>query len=318
MSWPRVSVVIPTFNRAGLLVQAVNSALAQTFQNLEVIVADDGSDDGTCDLLARYDQRVCVVQLDHSGLLGAVRNAALRRARGEYVAFLDSDDVWLPEKLERQVSLLDRDPAVGLVCSNARVIDENDNEMRQLYLRPEQGASGEVLAELVTVNFVIVSSAIARRRLVERAGGFGEDSRLRGIEDYDLWLRLAAVSKFAYVAEPLLAYREHRGSMRTGVTRPTYWTSLLVALDNLDRFLDANDPRRQMLLRRRRAELFVELARAQRSELGKKASMRSLREAVRVDAGTAAKSLLSRITRDASRAARSALRSAVRKGPTLP
>jgi glycosyltransferase involved in cell wall biosynthesis len=308
MSEPRVSVVIPTYNRAGYLAEAIDSVVAQSHDSCEILVADDGSEDETPDVLARYGGDIVFVKLEHSGLLGAVRNAGLRRARGELVAFLDSDDIWLPEKLERQISVLDRNPSVGLVCSNAVVIDQNGNQIRDFYLRPEQGSSGKVLEQLLDVNFVIVSSAVVRRELIDQAGGFREDVRLRGIEDYDLWLRVSAVSEVVYLPEALLQYREHAGSMRMEVPRTTHWISLLTSLDNLEHFLEESDPRRQKLLRRRRAELLVELARAQRSEVGRASALRSLRQATHLDARAAARQVLRSTAARALRSARNAVR----------
>ena len=121
--------------------------------------------------------------------------------------------------------VLDREPGVGLVCSNARVIDESGTEIRALYLTNE-AVSSDSLAALVNVNFVVISSAVARGELLERVGGFTEDIRLRGVEDYDLWLRVGAVSRLAYLAEPLLAYRRHRGSMMAGVPRRNTGTTV--------------------------------------------------------------------------------------------
>jgi glycosyltransferase involved in cell wall biosynthesis len=290
---PRVSVVIPTYNRGELLLEAVRSALTQTLADLEVIVADDGSSDASVDLVEGLaDDRVKVVRLAHTGLLGAVRNAGLRRARGEFIAFLDSDDVWDREKLERQLMVLDREPGVGLVCSNARVIDESGRETKALYLTYE-AVSSDSLAALVKVNFVLISSAVARRELLEHVGGFTEDIRLRGVEDYDLWLRVRAVSRLAYLPEPLLAYRRHRGSMMAGVPTSRYWTGVLAAVENLDRFLDENDPQRNRLLRPRRAELLTEVARAEAVERRPAAAIRSLAGAMRLDPVAAASLLLS-------------------------
>jgi glycosyltransferase involved in cell wall biosynthesis len=304
---PQVSVVIPTYNRARYLAEAIDSVVAQSHDAFEILVVDDGSEDETPDVLARYGDDVVFLKLEHSGLLGAVRNAGLRRARGELVAFLDSDDIWLPKKLERQISVLDRNPSVGLVCSNAVVIDQDGNKARDLYLRAEQGSSGNVLEQLLDVNFVIVSSAVVRRKLVDQVGGFREDERLRGIEDYDLWLRVGAISELVYLPEALLRYREHAGSMRMEVPRTNYWLSLLTALDNLERFLEEADPRRQKLLRRRRAELLVELARAQRSENGSATAFRSLREATHVDAVAVASHLMQSTATGVLRSARNAV-----------
>jgi glycosyltransferase involved in cell wall biosynthesis len=290
---PRVSVVIPTYNRSEFLLEAVRSVLAQTFSDLEVIVADDGSSDSSARLVEELaDDRVKVVRLAHTGLPAAVRNAGLQCARGEFLAFLDSDDVWDREKLERQLVVFDRDLEVGLVCSNARVVDESGRETRALYLTKEAVTSNS-LAGLVKVNFVVISSAVARRELVERVGGFTEDIRLRGVEDYDLWLRIGAISRLAYLPEPLLAYRRHEGSIMAGVPMSHYWTSVLAAFENLDKFLEDDDPEQSTLLRRRRAELLTELARAEAVERRPASAIRSLAGAMRLDPAAATSLLLS-------------------------
>lgn len=308
---PRVSVIIPTYNRGGLLSAAVRSAIGQTYDDLEVIVADDGSTDGSVESIAALGlTRVKFLRLDHSGLLGVVRNAGARRAQGELLAFLDSDDVWHPAKIERQVEILDRNPAVGLVCSNASVIDESGDPIRERYLGPpSEGASGDVLLRLLDENFVIVSSVVVRRELFERAGRFSTDHRLRGVEDYDLWLRISAISEFAYLPDLLLSYREHDGSMRFGIGREIYWRSLLTAFDNLSRFL-VNDGRGQVLLPRRRAQLLLALALSQAVDRRPLAAASSLCKAVRTDPATIASVLRSG---RALQAAREATRGALRK-----
>jgi glycosyltransferase involved in cell wall biosynthesis len=290
MGRPRVSVVIPTYNRATLLVEAVQSALAQTFGDVEVIIADDGSTDGSAELVAALgDERVELLRLDHSGMPAVARNAAFSRSRGEFVAFLDSDDVWFPEKLERQVAVLDRSQGVGLVCSNASIIDEDGNEIRRHYLPPGEGASGEVLEQLLEVNFVVNSSAVTRRTLIERAGAFSEDPRLRAVEDYDLWLRLGATCEVVYLAEVLVGYREHSESLRAHVPRMAHWAAVLGAVENLDRSLDAGDMRRKTLVRPRRARLLVQLARAELTERGPVAAARTLSRAVQLDPAAVAR-----------------------------
>ncbi len=312
---PRVSVVIPTYNRGGLLMEAVRSVLAQTFADLEVIVADDGSTDGSLDaVLGLADARVEVLRLAHSGRPAVARNAALAKARGELVALLDSDDVWVAEKLERQVNVLERDSSVGLVCSNARVIDGTGSEIRALFLCPDEPVRGG-LAALLEANFIVASSAVARRELVERVGGFSEDVRLRGVEDYDLWLRLGALSQLAYLPEPLVAYRRHGASVTTGVPTSQYWNAVLVAVENLDRFLDEADPQRRTLLRPRRAELLIERARAEAVERRPAAAVRSLTAAMLLDPAAASSLLLSGHT---LRRAREAVRVALGKAASAP
>jgi hypothetical protein len=223
------------------------------------------------------------------------------------VAFLDDDDIWLPGKLEVQVSVLDREPAVGLVCSNARVTDESGREIGPLMLRPDQGVSGDVLAELLGVNFVVDSSVVARRSLIERAGGFTELKHMRGVDDYDLWLRIAANTRIVYLPESLVYYREHGGSMRIGVPRSRHWSGVLEAVENVGRFLDVDDVRKSKLVKPRRAEYLVRLALAQRSELGARTAGRSLAAALKADPAAALSTLLWEPVDGRLRAARSAL-----------
>ncbi len=269
----RVSVIIPTYNRRELVRTAIASVLEQDFSEVEILVADDGSTDGTAELATTYDHRVRFLSLDHLGLLGTVRNVGLAHALGEYVAFLDSDDVWLPGKLARQVDVLDRDPEIGLVCTNARVRDENGGyrgESGHLYLRSDQGASGRVLPQLLNDNFVIVSTVVARRKVIEQVGGFAEEPLLRGVEDYDLWLRIAAISGIAYLPEPLALYREHPSSMRLEVPRSQHWRSMLRILDRLSAgiAISRSEGNTRRLLRDRAAMYEVALASAQRTEVG--------------------------------------------------
>lgn len=280
----RVSVVIPTYNRATLLQQAVESILNQKDDDLELIVVDDGSSDDTYGMLAGYqDPRLKVVSAKRTGVPGHVRNLGLQVARGEYIAFLDSDDVCLPTRIQRQATVLDQNPTVGLVCSNARVIDQEGREVGKLYLDADLRATGVVLDQLLGVNFVVNSSAMVRRTLVEKAGFFSESPRLRAVEDYDLWLRIAAISDVVYLPEPLVLYRDHDESLRSGVSRSDHYVALLAALDNLTEFLgEAADGRRE-LIRPHRAGLLLRLALSQGSERGARAAARSLARAMRCD-----------------------------------
>ena len=228
---PRVSIIIPTYNRAPLLKYALDSVMAQSFQDFEVILVDDASTDDTEQLVERYSREVRYVRLGkHFGLPSVARNAGLQIARGDYVAFLDSDDQWPPQKVERQVRILDRYPNVGLVCSNALVLEERQDKPNRLYLQGEYTRSGWVLKELLHDNFVITSTAVIRRSLLERVGIFSEDPLLRGVEDYDLWLRIAAASMIYYIPEPLAIYRDHTGSIRAQQSRVSYWQGMLLIL----------------------------------------------------------------------------------------
>lgn len=197
---PLVSVVIPAFNAAWCIRRAVDSVLAQSFSDCDLIVVNDGSTDHTLDVLASYQGRIQVISQSNGGMSNA-RNVGIRAARGQLVAFLDADDWWLPTKLGRQVELMQRHPEVGF-CSVAARVETADGEVLNLWRC--RGTSSTMLETLFAENAAIAggcSSVVARRALVEQVEGF--DESLRGFEDPDLWIRLAAVSKYACIDEPL-------------------------------------------------------------------------------------------------------------------
>lgn len=207
---PRVSIILPVFNRLQFLPAAVASVSAQTFRDWELVIADDGSDAATRSYLrslARL-ERIRVLWLAHCGRPAAVRNAALRAAVGTYVAFLDSDDVWAPQKLELQLRSLASRPACGWSYTAFIAVDESLTPLAR-GSPPAVLRGGSILDRLVTMEATIaLPSVIAARELIARVGGF--DERFRMCEDYDLWLRLAAVSEVDCLDEPLLWVRRHR------------------------------------------------------------------------------------------------------------
>lgn len=236
---PLVSVIMPTHNRARLVIRTIESVLAQTYGKLEAIVVDDGSTDDTGKAVATFrDDRVRYIRIPHSGLPAVPRNAGLRIAEGEYVAFLDSDDLWFPEKLALQVECFARSPEVGLVCSNALRFSETVEVAggeSELYLKPGHGRSGRVLGALLRDNFVITSTAMVRRACLEQVGAFDESPLLRVGEDYDLWLRIAAIAEVRYVDQPLAAYRESKASVRSRQPRDQYWLGMMRIVQKLER-----------------------------------------------------------------------------------
>lgn len=229
-----VTVIIPTYNRAATLPAAIESVMAQELADVEIIVADDGSTDGTQALLAqRYGEKIRAIPLPHSGLPAVARNAALREAMGEYVAFLDSDDRWLPGKLHRQLKVMAKNPLAGLVCCNALVERPGEPGAARRFFADRPAAGGKLLKELIQDNFVITSTVLVRRSALERAGLFGEDEKLRAMEDYDLWLRIAAVSEVAYIPEPCAVYRDDPGGIRSERTRVHHWEGTLLVFQRL-------------------------------------------------------------------------------------
>jgi glycosyltransferase involved in cell wall biosynthesis len=210
---PLVSVVIPAYNAARTLPETLDSVFAQTFGDYEIIVVDDGSTDETPELLAGYGEKLQVVHKPNEGKPAAARNRGVAVARGEYVAFLDADDLWRPEKLARQIELMEANPGVGLCFTAAAIIDEHGAEVRINRCMP--GARGAIYDLLSTRNIMVGSSVVARRRAIESAGGF--DEQLTSIENWDLWIRIAHDWEVDFVDEPLTAYRQHAGNRSVNV-----------------------------------------------------------------------------------------------------
>jgi glycosyltransferase involved in cell wall biosynthesis len=206
---PRVSVVMANYNYARYLRAAIDSVLNQTLGDLELNIVDDGSTDGSREIIESYlhDTRVCFRPVEHFGQ-SCAKNAGIEMARGPLIAFLDADDIWAPQKLQKQVALFDRDPALGVVYSRRTLIDQNGTE---LPYRQPPFHRGDVLEQIFRDNFVCFSSAVVRRIVVEHVGMFDERSGLA--IDYDLWLRAAAHYRFDYVDESLIQYRCGHGNI---------------------------------------------------------------------------------------------------------
>jgi GT2 family glycosyltransferase len=214
---PLVSVVIPAYNAQQYVRAAVESALAQTYRPVEVIAIDDGSTDDTAPILAQYGDRIRRIHQANAGL-SAARNAGIRAAAGEWVAFLDADDLWDARKLEVQMAAAE--PGVDLLHSDCRLVDADGN-VRRANLRHEGHVGSPGLADMLVRNHVLVLTAVVRKEVLEAAGGFDERNRL-GAEDWQLWLRLAAQGRrFRYVNQVLASYRVHGGNMSRDVARLT-------------------------------------------------------------------------------------------------
>jgi glycosyltransferase involved in cell wall biosynthesis len=216
---PTVSVVMPTFNRLNFLVPAVESVFQQTVSDWELIIVDDGSGPETRRYLESlaHESRVQVLWLEHCGNPASVRNAALGRVRGEYVAFLDSDDLWLPQKLERQLTSLRGPAARQWGCTAFMLIDAHGNPTAARNGSVWRPPTGWAYAQLLTAERSIhISSVIIARRLLEEVGGFDVDTRW--CSDLDLWFRLAARSALDAIDEPLTLGRRHSEHSADNVT----------------------------------------------------------------------------------------------------
>ena len=220
MQPPLVSVILPTYNRLRFLPAAVDSVLGQTLPDWELIIADDGSDSETLEYLQGLERvaRVRVIRLAHSGNPGAVRNAASRVARGQYVAFLDSDDVWMPTKLEAQVRALRNSADCRWSYTDHIRVDAAGNSINWQRNPNRTLPQGDIVeARLRLRAGTPTPTVMAERALLEKAGGFDEQQGLH--EDYDLWLRLALLSKVLVITEPLACVRRHNEHFSGGEIR---------------------------------------------------------------------------------------------------
>lgn len=214
---PVVSVIVPAYNAEAFIDQTLNSVLSQTYKNIEVLVVDDGSQDRTAEIvksIAQKDHRVILLQQSNTGV-AAARNLAIQKSRGEYIAPLDADDIWYPQKIEKQVQcMLQAELCVGLVYTWSVYIDEEGIPTGEYV---DINREGDVYIELLYENFIGNASApLIRRTCFERVGYYNcklKEHNGQGLEDWDLYLRTAECYQFRVVLEFLLGYRQVIGSM---------------------------------------------------------------------------------------------------------
>lgn len=209
---PKVTVIIPCYNREDFIVQTVESVLDQTYPNIELIVVDDGCTDSSRQILEGYDKRI--ILLNHPGRANKGQSAAinlgLRKASGEYVAILDSDDLFAFEKIEKQVAFLECHPEVGLVYSNGHAIDEKGERLYRFY-RPSHDEPSDPNRVLLDCYFLMPNNSLVRRKVLEEAGEF--DESLRSGQDHDMAIRISEVARLAFFDEDLFYYRRHPNSI---------------------------------------------------------------------------------------------------------
>jgi len=195
-----VSVIIPVYNRAATIARAIRSVLGQSYSDFEIVVVDDGSRDGTGQIVQTFQSQTNKIRYFFQTNAGpsAARNRGIAMAKGEYLAFLDSDDLWYSFKLAKQLPLFDADPDLGLVYSWAEVT--NPAGKRQFRNSSHAGCCLEQL--LSEGNFIATSSAMVRKTVMAQVGGF--DESLQGSEDIDLWLRIAGQFKIGCVEDYLM------------------------------------------------------------------------------------------------------------------
>lgn len=231
---PRVSVVVPVRNCREFIREALDSICSQDFGNLEVIVIDDGSTDDDYSRLQRLDPRISVFRLEGCGV-SIARNEGMRRARGEFIAFLDADDVWFPGKVAAQVRYFDRHPSVGCVFGGfVRWLPNHDGSFPDARLlmqdcgaieRCEQARSGWIYTRLLTGLLVGMNTAVIRKEVFDRLGGFDESMRIG--EDYLFWLKVSRHYEMHALDGAVALYRIHPSSAMNQVSTENHQATLL-------------------------------------------------------------------------------------------
>jgi glycosyltransferase involved in cell wall biosynthesis len=265
MSVPKVSIIMPVLNGEKFIDLAIGSIVAQTFQDYELIVINDGSTDATCERLARFEPHMKLTILHHSAKQGIARsvNDGIRHARGGCIAFLDHDDEWFPEFLQTQVGYLEAHTEVGMVHSDFQTIDGAGEiiEHSVALCRHRRRPSGSVFADLFMDSFIVGNSVLIRKECFERLGGFDETLRWG---DYHMWLRIARHYRVDYVPRVLTKYRQHASQQTRGVKAVEEAVGESVAMAAILSILDLYPEVRREIgertIRRRLASLYFDMA----------------------------------------------------------
>ena len=210
-----VSVIIPTYNRANTLEDAIQSVLGQTFQDFELIIVDDGSTDNTEEVVSYYitvySNKIKYIYKTNGGVSSA-RNEGIRNAKGNYIAFLDSDDYCDVNKLEITAKFIIDYPEAGLFYTDVWVVDENKNI---LWANDRFHYRGNVFTKLIERDFITTSTVVVKKQVFEKVGRFFEGYSLKaGLEDWDMWLRIAKYYGFYHIPKKLTYYRHYKGQYR--------------------------------------------------------------------------------------------------------
>ncbi|WP_170954728.1 glycosyltransferase [Polaromonas sp. AER18D-145] len=254
-STPLVTVVIPTYNHSNFLREALHSVRAQSFLEWEVVVVNNYSTDDTIAVVESFaDARIRLENFHNQGVIGAARNRGIALARGAFIAFLDSDDLWLPEKLARCMDNFD--DQTDLVCHGLRCFGDVEVDM---FCGPASRASFDALLD--RGNCITPSATVVRKAALAAAGNFSEDPRIVTSEDYHLWLKLAqAGTRMKFLAELLGRYRIHQGNQSSAVIR--HLNSVLQVVQEFFSGMPQHNPYTRRRLQRRIGLAYYSAARA--------------------------------------------------------
>jgi len=212
---PAVSVVIPTYNCAEFLPQTIDSVLNQTFKDFEIIIVDDGSVDNTKEIVKHYidtaKRQIKYIYQENKGP-AAARNNGIRNASGKYIALVDSDDLWVAEKLSVQIDYLEKNTDLSFVFSDMFIMEEN-GKAGDTMMKTKKPSSGYIFYELLKDNFIFSPTPFAKKECFDKAGFFCEDRDIISTEDHHMWLKVAYFFKGGYIDKPLAYYRIRSGSL---------------------------------------------------------------------------------------------------------
>lgn len=267
---PVFAVVIPTYNQADLLREALASVLGQTFQSFEVVVVDNHSTDHTLDVVSSFhDPRLSTLQVHNQGVISVSRNLGISETRAPFVAFLDSDDIWYPEKLDQVYHAWEEHPEVGLVCHDEYAMRDGSVAYRLRYGPYQEDMYRFLLKKGCRLS---TSATVVHRTYLDEVEGFSEDQNLAGVEDFDLWLRLSQVCRFHFLHQFLGEFRLHPESYSANTSVRLAHT--LYLFDKHFRLLEeCGSPLPRRLLHRQRAAQHAGAARTATSWWGKKGSL---------------------------------------------
>ncbi len=218
---PLVSVIVPTYNRANTIIRAIESVLKQTYENIEIIIVDDASGDNTAEMVKSVvDSRIKIIRHETNKGGGAARNTGINEARGKYVSFLDSDDIWIPEKIEKQVDQFERaDSRVGVIYTGFYRTDKDDVITKQV----TPSKKGDLYNRLLEGNIIGTTSVImVKRECLQQVGGFNVS--LSSCQDWDLYIRLSKVCHYDYIPDPLVRF--YCGEGYNKITSNKQWVIL--------------------------------------------------------------------------------------------
>jgi len=208
----KVSIMVLTYNRSNLLKETIDSILNQTFKDFEIIIVDNYSIDDTEEVVKSYDDnRIKYFKNKNYGLLAVNRNFAIKQSSGEYIALCDDDDLWLPQKLEKQIEEFEKDEKIGIVFTNGYSFDDHGNEIKE----GKSSSRYYSFEDLIMGNIITCCSVMFKKSVINDVGIFDESKEIFTGEDFEFWLRIVKKYKMKYIGIPLVKYRVHDKSLQS-------------------------------------------------------------------------------------------------------